>query len=315
MTIPSWPSYVDSTARRCKGAQISTQATEWYYKVMKLEVLDAVSDAGHPVNEDVWGATASAFWVIDGASSVDPESYFSPDSDARWLGDIASSAFNEVLSEPSAESRLTQAVKAAALAVKNAMKQTAVHGEFTPPSAAVTLTQLAGEDLHYFALGDVTLALVNDRTTFVFENRAGLQKERKQLAESPEARTGSAPAHDSPRLAAEIRATRRNKMNRPDGYWILADDPEAANHGWTGHIGVRPNDRLLLASDGFARLVTTFGTFDDWRLLIEALNDVSLADLVKQLRALESSDPERRKYPRMSVQDDATAVYARIVSS
>lgn len=282
---------------------------------MNLRVLDRASEAGHPVNEDVCGATSSALWLIDGASPVDPQPFFAQDSDARWLSDIADREFSEVLQHKPTQSRLKTAVRAAARAAKSAtddrLRDTS--GEVTLPSAAVTLVELVDSTLHYFALGDVSLALTLNNEVQTVENERGLEKERQHLVRMASAHPTGATTYRDKALFDQQRRVRRENMNRPDGYWILSTSPDAADHGRTGEFMVQPGARLLLASDGFARLVTTMSVYANWKLLLDDLPSRSLIDLIKTLRELEAGDPEGHAYPRISTHDDATAIYAEVV--
>lgn len=283
---------------------------------MQFEVIESVTDAAHPINEDVWGYTASAAWVIDGASSVGEASLFSSGSDARWLGDMAGRQFELLLKGYTTNPRLKQAVESAALSVQAAIRSNATVEDYIPPSAAVTLVEITGNnELHYFGLGDVTLVVANNHRSFVLENRHSLKTELDWLAREDRSKTVAKPAIADPRIAKELRERRRTIMNRPGGYWILSDSPEAANHGVSGYLSIYKEDYVLLASDGFARLVTTFGEYANWTQLIQAAaHDTSLKAMLKRLRTLEDGDLERKKFPRMSAKDDATAVLVRVIS-
>jgi hypothetical protein len=283
-------------------------------KAMKVKIIDYVTDAGHRVNEDVWGNTSSALWVIDGASSVDGTSYFSPESDARWLADIADAQFRGVLAGESGAPRLNKAIESAAQTIGAAMRAQSVNGEYTPPSAAVTMAEVIDGELYYKSLGDVTLAVIGTHYSFVEENLRALQSEMNWLSRAGSSRTGSRPATSDPAIAQEIVNRRRTKMNRPGGYWILSDRPEAAHHARSGHTSICADDSILIASDGFSRLVTTFRAYKDWREIVETAQTSSLSILLKKLRELEENDRERKQFPRITVKDDATAVLAKVIS-
>jgi hypothetical protein len=104
----------------------------------------------------------------------------------------------------------------------------------------------------------------------------------------------------------------RSKMNTPGGYWIFNGDPKAVEHARTGIIPLGKGGKLLLATDGFSRLVDLFEYFATWGDLLYALQKSSLQELGEILRDIETRDSECLKFPRFSTHDDATAVYMEI---
>jgi hypothetical protein len=150
------------------------------------------------------------------------------------------------------------------------------------------MVELNGSDLSYLALGDVTLVVNGQRTSFVLENRRALAKEQALLTEL---RSQAADRETS--IRRQTTDDRRHRMNRSGGYWILSDDPAAAVHALTGRLTVRAGDELFLASDGFARLVTVFHRYPDWRSLVTSLHERSLESMLQELR-------QRAKYPARS---------------
>ena len=70
---------------------------------------------------------------------------------------------------------------------------------------------------------------------------------------------------------------------------------------------------LLLASDGLLALATDYGRYDADGLFNAALSK-GLAALGEELRAIEESDPEGRKFARLKKSDDATALILRVTS-
>lgn len=67
----------------------------------------------------------------------------------------------------------------------------------------------------------------------------------------------------------------------------------------------------LLASDGFYRLVDTYGRYSAEALLQAALAD-GLAPLYAALRRIEDADPQCLQYPRLKARDDATAFLLKL---
>jgi hypothetical protein len=272
---------------------------------MRFELIDAVSDGVHDPIEDAWGYTDTAAWVMDGASAVDPRPFFAKDSDAAWMVGIACRQLREHLQVASNEPRLVGAVRAAALAIQEAMQQRKPTTAYTAPSAALTVGEIVGNALHVGGFADVTLVCESDGEIAVFENERGLRHELAALREHKS-------EEERQRLKERSRDRRRTAMNQPDGYWVLSDSPEAAEHMRETSIPVKIGSRVLLMSDGFARVVQIYKLYESWPELMAALETTALSSVLLRIREVEANDPERQKFVRSSVRDDATAALLRI---
>ncbi|MEV0455209.1 hypothetical protein [Catellatospora methionotrophica] len=99
-------------------------------------------------------------------------------------------------------------------------------------------------------------------------------------------------------------ADQQSQRNTTGGYWIARTEPEAAAHALTGTVsGVRG---AILASDGAALLVTDYGLLD-WRGYLDLGYREGPAGIIAATRAAERDDPDRARWPRQKVSDDATA--------
>jgi hypothetical protein len=49
----------------------------------------------------------------------------------------------------------------------------------------------------------------------------------------------------------------------------------------------------------------------DWAGLLDILDEAGPDEVVRRIRAIETADPEGRRWPRNKRSDDATIVYAR----
>ena len=65
--------------------------------------------------------------------------------------------------------------------------------------------------------------------------------------------------------------------------------------------------RILLASDGYYRLVDHYGAVDDAEL-VRRTAALGADVMIEQLRAIEADDPLAMRYPRLKIADDATAL-------
>lgn len=88
-------------------------------------------------------------------------------------------------------------------------------------------------------------------------------------------------------------------------------DEHAAHRALVGSIPLTHLRSVALLSDGAARLVEPFGLLS-WPDMLALLRDIGPAELISQVRAAEAADPERARWPRVKVSDDATVVYWRL---
>ncbi len=95
--------------------------------------------------------------------------------------------------------------------------------------------------------------------------------------------------------------------NTEGGYWVLGVEPEAAKHVEVGSVPLETPAAGLLMSDGFYRLVDTFGLVAEDRLLGRAREE-GLSALLAEVRQAEDNDPDCLRHPRFKPKDDATAL-------
>jgi hypothetical protein len=106
----------------------------------------------------------------------------------------------------------------------------------------------------------------------------------------------------------------RSYANTEKGHWAFAPDVRAADHVSSVHIEAPQGTVILLCSDGFLALASDYSAYEA-EGLVAAAQSKGLATLCEELRAIESGDPEGRKFPRFKTSDDATAVLLRISRS
>jgi hypothetical protein len=96
---------------------------------------------------------------------------------------------------------------------------------------------------------------------------------------------------------------------------MLTDDhrpasaaPEAARLARTGTLARSGLRGIALLSDGATRITDRYGLLP-WAATIGTLRDQGPAELIRQVRAAEASDPDGARWPRSKARDDATAIY------
>lgn len=103
----------------------------------------------------------------------------------------------------------------------------------------------------------------------------------------------------------------RNRMNTMEGSWAFSPDANCADHAQSLAFAAPSGTHMLLVSDGFLALASDYLRYDADTLL-EAAVSKGLRALYNELRAIEDTDPEGRKYPRFKKSDDATAVLLQV---
>jgi hypothetical protein len=84
--------------------------------------------------------------------------------------------------------------------------------------------------------------------------------------------------------------------------------PSAALTARTGTIPAAGLRGMALLSDGATRITDRYGLLS-WPAVLSIIRDQGPAELIRQVRAAEDSDPDRRRWPRGKARDDATIIY------
>jgi hypothetical protein len=274
----------------------------------KLIFRASLTERGGSVNEDAVGFVDGSAWVIDGATGFGPRRYTPGESDARWYAQTLDGGLRAAAAR---EGFMPQAMLAAA--ITDVADQFAALGIEVPaaedvPAAAVAVVRATAAGLAYAILGDCALLapaegrvrVINDPIVGAFDRR--FAEEISVL----HAEGILDPASVTARMAASINRVRQS-MNRPDGYWIAALMPEAAQHAESGILSFESGTDILLASDGLLRLIEPFHAYDPAGLLAAAGRN-GLRSLLHELRGIERADPNGREFPRLKAHDDASGL-------
>jgi hypothetical protein len=282
----------------------------------RFEFLDSVSEAGKVVNEDRATATARAAWILDGATGLSPQRLFPGPSDPAWFAATADSLLARLTDEGvdglmllrRLASELQAACAAAALVP---LAET----EIELPSASLAVAQLVAGEIELLMLGDCKLLLRQaDGRVEAFDQSSVAQFDAKVVEALRALQSGgeTALAKIAPLLTPLLQENRLWK-NQPGGYGVLTADPACLAFAETACRRAADATHLLLATDGFYRLVDTYHMLTAGELMQAAL-ERGLVPLHAELRRLEGSDPECLAFPRLKARDDATAILVGVVS-
>lgn len=174
------------------------------------------------------------------------------------------------------------------------------------PSATAILVRATGDTLEYLVLADSVLLLQPKTGDLLVISDTRLEDVAGTLRPSYRELPIGSPERDAARQVylSQLDALR----NRPGGYWSASTDPAAAEHAITGNTSIGDLAAVALLSDGVGRLADRYH-LASWPQIAAILAGHGPAELIRQLRAAEATDPEGKRWPRSKMRDDATAVY------
>ena len=174
------------------------------------------------------------------------------------------------------------------------------------PTATVVAIRVRGGELEHLVLADSSLILttVGGAMQVVTDRRldTALHGTRSALREVP---------LRHPDYAAAFRdhmAAVQSRRNSAGGFWVAGADPAVADYALTGSTPLSSVESALLVSDGASRLTDLFG-LASWADLAAIVRGDGPAELIRQVRVAEASDPDGARWYRSKATDDATIVY------
>lgn len=264
---------------------------------MHFDLIQSISLAGSAAtpNDDRCGATPALAWMIDGATDLGPPGLMGSQPGAAWLAATASRAF-AAAEDGAFPSVLEQVFAQTAAAYATERTRTPV-GEWELPSAAFLAIALTPGALDLAWLADCACILMRGETVA----RLGPQPSSD---ETERARVHAA----GPERPLEMLRAQRMRPKR----YILGVDPAHLAFVESVKVPVAPGDEILLTTDGMAALIDDYGM--PLETFVATLRADGLPALAARLRAIETEDADRIRYPRFKRSDDATALWLRIAA-
>jgi hypothetical protein len=273
-----------------------------------MRLVDSWTDAGRPSNEDALGSTCSAAWVIDGTKGPFEHILTPGPMDATWYSQLLNSCLLEYFAA-AANDPMSSLAKMSAYLCETYIRSSLAAPPHEQPSACLALVSLdVSGGVHLLNIGDCRILIETGGRVRQFGSSDIQPLEAAAIAELVPLRESGADTW--PRLRATFKRNFEGAMNKPGGYWVTHPTLPwliAVQHRALPRDEV---DHILLASDGFFRLVNVFGAYDEAGL-VAAARAGGLAALGAELRAIESEDPNCLRYPRLKFMDDASAILVR----
>ena len=251
-------------------------------------------------------------WVIDGASNIAGREYLSAGrGDAAWYAH----ALSKRLAANAANGAALTDLHAAAVrdvaedyrALRSLLR--APPPAYAQPMAAVTLVRVSDGRAELFELGDCPAFMLgaDDRVRRLTAHAASEEAdESRTRVKAAQRSVGYAPKAVWADRLPSLRKRRAEQLaERP----LRVSTPvlDAAFGGYSASFGLDVAQALVLMSDGFERFAVKYELGGDAEMIRRAV-DEGPAALLAALRAVETADPDCRRFPRLKPSDDATCL-------
>jgi hypothetical protein len=266
---------------------------------------------GSRINEDGFGLHQGHAWIVDGATGMSGDQVAPGSTDAAWLADIIGKRLQSLATDSRTADEVFGRLEAGIrIAFDDMTAQASVAGDDHTPSAClgVISVQHSAENAHLVLegcfLADVFALVPSEDGVARWTDERAKPFEKRTLAalELGDRKPGRIPEAVRRQILEN-----RTKLNHPEGYWVVNPRRPWAGRELRFQAKVMPGQPIVLATDGFMRLVDVFAVYSDASLharLAAGEGD----DLIKELRALERGDPMAGAYPRVKTHDDATVL-------
>lgn len=247
----------------------------------------------HP-NEDIYGYKNNTFWVIDGATDIFNDNYFSEISDVQWIVQKLNCALKEKSSLLSLKDMLRAAIKSVEM---DALKKAPIIKTIPMnqlPTFSICCARININNLEYLCLGDCSLFCSSCPTIRYSDSR--ILPFHYQVNEVKEKYKGNQSEY-SIRVFEKVREIKRY-INIEGGYWIGTLDSKVVDKSIEGCININRGDRVLLCSDGFrpsldeANLISfsPYDTFDEKSIKQLINNQISSEKKYQSQTGIDISD-------------------------
>lgn len=213
------------------------------------------SNSAQSKNIDMFSVKNTYAWILDGANGLFPAHISDASSDAQWFVEQLSTFLKQNLGE---RLELNELMKQAMITTR--LKFQKFDGyqdlcDMNMPSSACAILKADQQQLHYFILGNCEVVLhykdghILNLTDFRLQQLDG-----KLLQISEQARRKKRmPMYQVKDFMNQMFIENRLRRNVEDGFYILGEDENAANHAITGVLPLEDVKQIFMICNGFSQ--------------------------------------------------------------
>lgn len=261
-------------------------------------------------NEDIYEANPTYAFVLDGATGLLKEKVSNMETDAKWyVHEWRNYLIHNIMDN---SKTLSEIVKEGILLIsKKYLQFLGADKVVSRPSSGISMFRIINNKFEYFLLGDCSLIITQTDKSIIhlqLQDLPRLDEINIQRMVKVAQEKGLAKVIDARPLINDFLVKTRLSQNTDKGYWVLGDNPNAAEHGLVGEMNFSQVQQAICLSDGFSQIYDTFKIYsvEKFAELISASNNLS--EVYNVLWNLQEKDKYCTKYPRFKVRDDATIV-------
>ena len=254
-------------------------------------------------NEDVVGYEKNTAWVIDGASEVFDEHYFSQKNDVLWLVERLNKKLSRYVDD---KLSLEEILKLSVGSIRRELTEEGIElskiEEYKLPSFTIAMVRKKKNRIEYYILGDCSIVInvenyVKSYTDQRIKKFSTINKTKFNEINNSQ--------KYSKRKEIQIYRDTRKYMNKIDGYWIGSIDGKGISNGISGTIIFNKSIQILCFTDG---LLEAFESLNIAKYNQEIFDEKKLKDIIEKLRNMQNADRNRIKNPRVKIKDDLSLI-------
>lgn len=278
-----------------------------------LSNVDSICQAGTGICEDRIGHTDRAGWIIDGATSLNPEPLLCAQTDAEWIAIRTTEFLNQL---DHSELSASELIRAIVDYLQQAFGREQVRRHLPAhllPTASIALARVRNRSIELINLGDCRLLYWRAGREIKMFGTSRVEKFDQKLInfikKTQEKRTID--YQDLAPLLTPLIEKNRHQINTDAGYWVLDMSYRSIPHIQIETQQCLSDDKILFMTDGFYRLIDIFH-YCTYNELIKIIMDRGLRQIYSILRDFENDDEHCVLYPRIKPHDDAAALLLNV---